>query len=184
MWLPGTTLHAQAGCGIINMWHDFGKMWQKPAIEKWKAIQVQLPASAKPASLHRIQRCALLGCTQSECCGSHQVAPGSSMPAHSARGNLSSCIAVAFTSVKPICLRTEGGWLSYGASMAYACTARQFCLSRNCGPAMRGAYIVLDRCSSWTSTENLSGAAQCASAWHETWPSGKVIEAHVVPCRC
>ena len=40
-WLPGTTLHAQAGCGIINMWNDFGKMWQKPAIEKWQAIKVQ-----------------------------------------------------------------------------------------------------------------------------------------------
>ncbi len=38
--LPGTTLHAQAGCGIINMWSDFGRMWKKPAIEKWQAIKV------------------------------------------------------------------------------------------------------------------------------------------------
>ena len=38
--LPGTTLHAQAGCGIINMWNDFGRMWKKPAIEKWQAIKV------------------------------------------------------------------------------------------------------------------------------------------------
>lgn len=38
--IGGTTLHAQAGCGIINMWNDFGKMWRKPAIEKWQAIKV------------------------------------------------------------------------------------------------------------------------------------------------
>lgn len=42
--LSGTTLHAQAGCGIINMWNDFGKMWQKPAIDKWQAIKVRRPA--------------------------------------------------------------------------------------------------------------------------------------------
>ena len=47
--LPGTTLHAQAGCGIINMWNDFGKMWQKPAIDKWQAIKVQRPACAESA---------------------------------------------------------------------------------------------------------------------------------------
>ena len=40
--MTGTTLHAQAGCGIINMWNDFGKMWRKPAIEKWRAIKVLL----------------------------------------------------------------------------------------------------------------------------------------------
>ena len=40
LYMTGTTLHAQAGCGIINMWNDFGKMWRKPAIEKWRAIKV------------------------------------------------------------------------------------------------------------------------------------------------
>ena len=45
--MTGTTLHAQAGCGIINMWNDFGKMWRKPAIEKWRAIKV-LPSWCMP----------------------------------------------------------------------------------------------------------------------------------------
>ena len=45
--MAGTTLHAQAGCGIINMWNDFGKMWRKPAIEKWRAIKV-LPSWRMP----------------------------------------------------------------------------------------------------------------------------------------
>ena len=36
----GTTLHSQAGCGVPRIYKDFGRMWNKLPLARWRSLKV------------------------------------------------------------------------------------------------------------------------------------------------
>ena len=37
----GTTLHSQAGCGVPRIYKDFGRMWNKLPLARWRSLKVR-----------------------------------------------------------------------------------------------------------------------------------------------